>query len=155
MKITGQGRSFVTVLSGLQASQRVRRMTDPSPKQAQPEDTGNGQAAYTSSVVHHKLSVKGSGGVSATVVVAVQQGQVWMSIVPPFTGEAIMEPVKVDALIRTLGLAREDAKRMVSSRGVPRRDKQQPTGNVTVLPGNKALHTEQPSHDPRGPRTTS
>ncbi|MGH3976075.1 MAG: hypothetical protein ACRDS9_22525, partial [Pseudonocardiaceae bacterium] len=67
---------------------------------------------YTGSVVHRKVPVKGSGGVSATVVVRVQKGQVWVSIVPPFTWEAIMEPVKVDELIRTLGLAREDAQRM-------------------------------------------
>lgn len=118
-------------------------MTDPSPKQTQPEDTGNGQATYASSVVHRKLSVKGSGGVSATVVVTVQQGQVWMSIVPPFTWKAIMEPVKVDELIRILGLAREDAKRMMSGKRVSHRDKQQPAGNVTVLPGNKAVHTER------------
>lgn len=85
------------------------------------------------------MSVKGSGGVSATVVVTAQHGQVWVSIVPPFTWEAIMEPVKVDELIRTLGLAREDAKRMVNSKRMYRRDKQKPVGSVTLLPGNKAL----------------
>lgn len=129
------------MLSGLQSSQRVPPMTGSSPKQAQFEDTGNGLTTYAGSVIHRKLSVKGSGGVSATVVVTVQQGKVWLSIVPPFTWEAIMEPVKVDELIRTLGLAREDAKRIASGKCVSCRDKQEPVGNVTVLPGNKALHT--------------
>lgn len=114
-------------------------MTGPYPKQVQPEDIDNGQATCAGSVVHRTLSVKGSGGVSATVVVTAQHGQVWVSIVPPFTWEAIMEPVKVDELIRTLGLAREDAKRMVNSKRMYRRDKQKPVGSVTLLPGNKAL----------------
>ncbi len=95
-------------------------MTEPSPEQSQSEDTNNGQAIYTGSDVHRKVSVKGSGGVSATVVVIVRQGKVWMSIVPPFTWEAIMEPGKVDELMRTLGLAREDAQRMVSCKRVSR-----------------------------------
>jgi sulfur carrier protein ThiS len=82
------------------------------------------------------LSVKGSGGVSATVVVTAQHGQVRVSIIPPFTWEAIMEPAKVDELIRTLGLAREDAIRMVNGKRLPRRDKQQSAGNGTVLPGS-------------------
>jgi hypothetical protein len=77
-------------------------------------DIANGQARYTGaeSLVHRKVSVKGSGGVSATVVITVQQGQVWMSIQPPFTWEAIMEPWKVEELVRTLMLAAEGAKRM-------------------------------------------
>ena len=65
---------------------------------------------------HRKVSVKGTGGVAATVVVIAQRGQVWVSIQPPFTWEAIMEPGKVDELIKTLGLAREDATRMVSGK---------------------------------------
>jgi hypothetical protein len=92
-------------------------VTDPLPKQAQPEDIGDRQTTYASSAVHRKVSVKGSGGVSATVIVIAQQGKVWVSIMPPFTWEAIMEPGKVDELIHTLGLAREDAKRMVRWRG--------------------------------------
>ncbi len=88
-------------------------VADPSSKQAQSGDIGNGQTAYTTgSEVHRRVSVKGSGGVAASVAVIVRQGEVWVSIVPPFTWEAIMEPGKVDELIRTLGLAREDAKRM-------------------------------------------
>lgn len=34
-----------------------------------------------------------------------------MSIVPPFTWEAIMEAAKVDELIQVLGLARQEARR--------------------------------------------
>lgn len=83
------------------------------PKQVQPEDTSNDQITDTGSDVHRKVSVKGSGGVSATVVVVVRHGKVWVTIVPPFTWEAIMEPGKVDELMRILGLAREDAQRMV------------------------------------------
>jgi hypothetical protein len=108
------------VLSGLQASQRLTPMTEPFLEQVQPEDTTNGQVAYPGSDVHRKVSVKGSGGVSATVVVIARRGRVWVSIVPPFTWEAIMEPGKVDELMRTLGLAREDAQRMVSCKRVRR-----------------------------------
>lgn len=78
----------------------------------QPEataDSANGQAVHLHPVVHRKISVKGSEGVDATVKVTVQQGKVWMSIEPPFTWDAIMEPRKVDELIRTLVQARDDA----------------------------------------------
>jgi Na+/proline symporter len=56
------------------------------------------------------VSVKGSGGVAATVVVTTQRGNVWLAIMPPFIWEAIMEPGKVDELIHALRLASEDAK---------------------------------------------
>ncbi len=118
-------------------------MTDPAPKQAQPEDVDDRQPTYVSSPVHRKVSVKGSGGISATVVVTVQKGTVWVSIVPPFTWEAIMEPGKVDELIRTLGLAREDAKRMVSGKRMSRGNKQQPGCTDTAVSGHKAQRTEQ------------
>jgi hypothetical protein len=49
-------------------------------------------------------------GVDVTAVVTVVQGTVWLSISPPFTWEAIMEPHKVDELIHVLELAREEAK---------------------------------------------
>ena len=65
-------------------------------------------------IVRRTVTVKGSGGVVATVVVTTRRGQVWMSIQPPFTWEAIMEPVLGDELIRMLALAAEDAKKMVS-----------------------------------------
>ena len=48
------------------------------------------------------------------MVVTARRGKVWMSIQPPFTWDAIMEPGMVEALIRTLALAAEDAKTMVS-----------------------------------------
>jgi hypothetical protein len=64
------------------------------------------------------------------VVVTTRRGQVWMSIQPPFTWEAIMEPVLVDELIRTLALAAEDAKKMVSGTRGSRE------GSCPRLPGN-------------------
>lgn len=79
-------------------------------------------------VVRRMVSVKGTGGVSATVVVLVQQAQVWVSVEPPFTWEAIMEPEKVDELIRTLAQARDDARRLGSARAVSRGGRQ-PVGN--------------------------
>lgn len=91
------------------------RITGIVPK-AKPGYIDSGQATYTGSVVHRKVSVKGTGGVSATVVVTVQQGQVWMSIQPPFTWETILEPEKVDELIRTLALATNSAKKMARGR---------------------------------------
>lgn len=72
----------------------------------------NGQAGYIESVVHRRVFVKGSGGLSATIVITVRRGQVWMSIQPPFTWDAIMEPRKAEELIRTLTVAAEGAKRM-------------------------------------------
>ena len=71
---------------------------------------------YTNSFVRRKVSVKGTGGVAATVVVIAQHGQVWMSIQPLFTWEAIMEAGKVDELMHTLELARENAKKMAAAR---------------------------------------
>ncbi len=82
------------------------------PIQRQPAGSTAVQVEYTGSV-HRKVSVEGSGGVAATVVVIAQRGQVWVSIMPPFTGAAIMESGKVDEMIHTLALARDDAKKMV------------------------------------------
>lgn len=94
-------------------------VTDSSRKQAQPGGLPAGQTSYSDSFMLRRVSVTGTGGVVATVVVTAQRGQVWMSIQPPFTWEAIMEPGKVDELMRTLGLAREDAKKMVRSKNLP------------------------------------
>jgi Na+/proline symporter len=63
--------------------------------------------------------VKGSGGVDATVIVIAQQGYVWVSIMPPFTWEAIMNPGKVDELIHVLKLARENAVKIAAAYGRP------------------------------------
>jgi Na+/proline symporter len=63
-------------------------------------------------------------GMNATVVVTVVQGKVWVSISPPFTWEAIMEPGKVDKLLHVLELARDEAKEMVArNERAPRGDK--------------------------------
>ena len=65
-----------------------------------------------------RVSVKGREGVVVTVVVTTYRGHVWMSIVPPFTWEAIMDPGHVDQLIHVLGLAREESNRGISGGGV-------------------------------------
>lgn len=70
-----------------------------------------------------RVVVKGRQGVVATVVVTIYRGEVWLSIVPPFTWEAIMEPGKVDELIHVLGLAREEARQSVAV-GVTRMDRE-------------------------------
>lgn len=82
---------------------------------AQPEDPPAVQGGFSGSV-HRKVTVSGSGGVVATVIVIAQRGQVWVSISPPFTWEAIMDPGKVDEVIHALALAREDAKKMAKAR---------------------------------------
>lgn len=66
--------------------------------------------------IARRVNVNAMAGISATVVVTVVQGKVWMSISPPLTWEAIMEPGKVDELLLVLGVAREDAKKMAVAR---------------------------------------
>lgn len=66
------------------------------------------------SIVPWRVPVKGREEIVAAVVVTVYRGNVWMSIVPPFTWEAIMEPGKVDELIHVLSLAREQVRRSVA-----------------------------------------
>lgn len=87
-------------------------MTKPSPMQDQSQNFPDGRATYTRIGLPRRISVKGAERVNATVVVTVVQGKVWMSISPPFTWEAIMEPVKVDELMHVLELAREDVKKV-------------------------------------------
>jgi hypothetical protein len=43
------------------------------------------------------------------VIVTAVQGTVWISISPPFTWEAIMEPAKVEELMHVLELAQDEA----------------------------------------------
>jgi hypothetical protein len=50
------------------------------------------------------------------VVVTVGQDKVWLSISPPFTWEAIMEPAKVDELMHVLELATDEARKMAVER---------------------------------------
>lgn len=57
-----------------------------------------------------KVSVEGTEGVTANVVVKPYRGRVWMSL-PPFTWEAILDSVMVDELVHVLGLAREETTR--------------------------------------------
>ncbi len=95
-------------------------MTKPSPKQDQPESVPDGRAIYTSVGLTRRVSVKSMEWADAYVVVRVVQGKVWMSISPPFTWEAMMEPRKVDELMHVLELAREDAKKVAAACNVVR-----------------------------------
>ncbi|MCA1708889.1 MAG: hypothetical protein LC808_38685 [Actinobacteria bacterium] len=57
-----------------------------------------------------KVSAQGGGGVTATVVVTVYRGHVWLSIQPPFTWEAIMDPARTTELIAILSQAVTEAR---------------------------------------------
>lgn len=76
--------------------------------------TGNSHNDQARRVALHKVTVKGSGGVTAAVLVTVRRGQIWLSVQPPFTWEAIMTPGKVEELVRTLAVAGEEAEKMAS-----------------------------------------
>lgn len=92
---------------------------DPSAEDEQPTHIAhrtNGQAVYVGPDIYRRVAVKGMEGVSATIVVTVRRGKVWVSIQPPFTSETILDPEKVDAVIRTLTQARDDARRTSSIR---------------------------------------
>jgi hypothetical protein len=69
---------------------------------------------YTGMGIPRRVSVKGTGGAAATVVVTTYREQVWMSIVPLFTWEAIMGLDEVDEVMHMLGLAREARKVMAA-----------------------------------------
>lgn len=84
------------------------RVAEASPTHGRPA----GQSTQLTTAVHRRVAVQGSGGVSATIVVIARQGHVWLSITPPFTWEAILEPIAVDELTHTLELARLDATKM-------------------------------------------
>lgn len=88
-----------------------RRMTELSPTQ----DPHAGQSTQAVPSAHRKVAVHGSGGVSATIVVIARQGRVWLSVIPPLTWEAILEPIQVDELTHALELAREDATKMAAA----------------------------------------
>ena len=94
-------------------------MTKPSPKQSTSEGSPDGQLMHqmTSPGMPRRVSVKACQGEDAKVVVTVVRGTVWLSISPPFTWEAIMEPGKVDELMHVLELAREEAKRIAAAHG--------------------------------------
>ena len=97
------------------------RVAEASPTQNRPVR----QSAQLATAVHCRVAVQGSGGVSATIVVIARQGRIWLSITPPFTWEAILEPIAIDELTRTLELARMDAAKMSA-------DPEKPTFPATV-----------------------
>ena len=84
---------------------------DPAGQTTYTNRNATGQAVYVGSDVHWRIAVKSTGGARSMVVITVRQGKVWLSIDPPSAWEAIMEPATVDGLIRTLGAARDDARR--------------------------------------------
>lgn len=94
---------------------------EPNNSSCEPErvrhGAGNG-VWHVGAGLPRRLSVKGSGGITATVVVVVRQGKVMVSIVPPFTWEVILDPRKVDDLVRSLAQAGEDAKR-IARKAIP------------------------------------
>ena len=65
--------------------------------------------AHLRSGFYRRVSVQGSEEIAATVIVKTIQGNVWLSIMPPFTWEAVMTPAEVDELTHVLSLARQDA----------------------------------------------
>ncbi len=75
------------------------------------------KAQFPRMSVPRRVFVKGMQGADATIVVTVTQGTVWLSVSPPFTWEAIMEPGRVDELMHVLELAREEAKQMIAAYG--------------------------------------
>jgi hypothetical protein len=74
---------------------------------------GNGRVSHLPSPMPRVVAVTGSGGIAATVIVTVRRGFVWVSIMPPFTWEAILDPGKVDELVRTLTSAGKDVRDQV------------------------------------------
>ncbi|MGH3929556.1 MAG: hypothetical protein ACRDTF_06220 [Pseudonocardiaceae bacterium] len=66
--------------------------------------------------IHRKVAVKGGGGISATIIFTARRGKVLVSIEPLFTGEAILDPEKVDEVIRTLRQAAADARACLPGR---------------------------------------
>jgi len=121
----GRFVTVTTVTSGhrREACAITERSSPGSPAERQSsEATGNrasGQAVYVGSEIHRRVSVPSSSGEPATIMVTVRWGKVRMSIVPYFTEEAILDPEKVDVVIRTLVQARDDARRMRSVRPKP------------------------------------
>jgi hypothetical protein len=95
-------------------SQKVRNLFS---EHNQSEDIPSERTPYPRMGAPRRVRVKGMQGVDATVVVAVVHGTVWLSVAPPFTWEAIMEPGKVDELMHVLELARDEAKQMAAARG--------------------------------------
>lgn len=85
-------------------------MRELSSAQDDSEGLPHGPITRNSTGMPRRIRVAGMQGVDVTVVVTVVQGNVWMSISPPFTWEAIMEPGKVDEVLAVLERARDEAK---------------------------------------------
>lgn len=100
-----------------------------------PQDFFHVHVSYTGTGVPRRILVKGSGNVPATVVVTARQGRVWMSVIPPFTWDAIMEPEKIDELMHVLRLTQEEARTMtfVGGRWMTHADK----GSVQEITSGK------------------
>jgi hypothetical protein len=94
-------------------SQKVRKLFS---EHNQSEDIPPEPASHPRIGAPRRVRVKGMQGVDVTVVVAVAQGTVSLSVSPPFTWEAIMEPGKVDELMHVLELARDEAKQRAAAR---------------------------------------
>ncbi len=56
------------------------------------------------------MRVKARGDETVTVIVKVYRKTVWLSIIPIFNGEAILEPLNVDSLVNTFTEAAEEAR---------------------------------------------
>jgi len=56
------------------------------------------------------MTVKARRGETSTIVVAVYRQSVWLSVVPFFNSEAILEPAHVDSLVDKLIQAAEEAR---------------------------------------------
>jgi hypothetical protein len=97
---------------------------------AQGDSMSNHGGAASSMGGPRRVRVQGRTGVDATVIVTTVRDTVWLSISPPLTWEAIMNPEKVDEVISTLELARDEAKKMAA-------------GCVATTP---ATHRDRPPH---------
>jgi hypothetical protein len=62
--------------------------------------------------IHRRVSVRSTSGEPARVVITVRRSWVFVFIDPHFVGDAVLDPEKVDEVIRALAQAREDAKRL-------------------------------------------
>jgi hypothetical protein len=80
-------------------------------------------------------------------MVTAVKGKVWMSIMPPFTWQAIMDSGQIDELMHALRLARDESRRMslTGGRWVIRADKG-PVREITsgkTTPGHKTDHARR------------
>jgi hypothetical protein len=87
------------------------------------------QSRFPGMGMPRRVSVEGREGTAATVAITTYRGRVWMSIMPPFTWEAILDPGVVDELIQALESARDEVKRIVAVAG------------LTSDPSRKAIST--------------